>query len=272
MSEVQRAEPGLSGSRGRVALYATCVVDLFRPAVGLAAAELLEAAGYTVEVPPQSCCGQVAWNSGEPDRARELAWQVVTTCDDYDYTVLPSGSCAGMLVHCYPRLFAGDPRLLRVEAFCARVHELTRFLVEVADYHPAGSGLWRGRRATYHDSCAGLRELGIREQPRRLLADAGVSVAEMQDTEVCCGFGGTFCVKFPEVSNRMVADKLDNALASGADLLLGGDLSCLLNIAGKAARRGVTLETRHVTEVLVGGQPVPAIAAPAGEPGRAERD
>lgn len=254
--------------RGRVALYATCPVDLFRPAVGLAAAELLEAAGYVVEVPPQSCCGQVAWNSGEPERARELAWQVVTACDGCDYTVLPSGSCAGMLVYHYPRLFAGDPRLPRVEAFCARVHELTRFLVEVADYHPAGSGLWRGRRATYHDSCAGLRELGIREQPRQLLVGAGVTVTEMRDTETCCGFGGSFCVKFPEVSSRMVGDKLDNALASGADLLLGGDLACLLNIAGMAARRGVTLETRHVAEVLVSGKPAPAIAAPDGGPDR----
>ncbi len=256
----------MSSAAPRIGLLVTCPVDLFRPAVGWATVDLLEAAGCHVEVPAQSCCGQVAYNTGDRAAARSLAWQVVTAFEHFDYTVLPSGSCAGMIVHHYPRLFDDDERGARVRRFCERVHELTRFLVEVMDFRPdpspAGSG---DVTVTYHDSCAGLRELGIRQQPRQLLSScAGVTVTEMQDTEVCCGFGGTFCVKYPEISHRMARDKLANARATGAQLLLGGDLSCLMHLAGTATRQADSaaapaVQVRHVAEVLAGRLDEPPI-------------
>lgn len=260
---------GISSEK-HVGLFATCPVDLFRPVVGHASVRLLEAAGYQVTVPAQSCCGQVAYNNGDPDAARRLAWQLVVAFEQFDYIVLPSGSCAAMVRRHYPALFDGDARQPRVMAFCERVYELTVFLDEVAHFTPAGriasplSGT-----VTYHDSCAGLRELGIRQQPRRLLERcAGIAVTEMPDTDVCCGFGGTFCVKFPDISNRMVSDKLDNARTVSADVLLGGDVSCLLHIAGRAARRGDTLEVRHVAEVLADELEAPGIGAGEDKSGR----
>ncbi|GAB3272656.1 (Fe-S)-binding protein [Parahaliea aestuarii] len=241
-------------SRDTVGLFATCPVDLFRPGVGFATARLLEQAGYRVEVPPQSCCGQVNYNNGDTGHARELAWQLVQQFENYAYTVVPSGSCTGMIRCHYPDLFAGDPRQGRVKAFCERVYELTTFLVEVADYQPVTTqSATQHGTLSYHDSCAGLRELGIQSQPRTLLRHCADSeVQEMADTEVCCGFGGTFCVKFGNVSARMADNKLDNAVAAGADTLLGGDLSCLLHLAGRARRRGLNLAVRHVAEVLAG--------------------
>ena len=256
----------MTASAPRVGLFVTCPVDLFRPAVAWATVDLLEAAGCRVEVPVQSCCGQVAYNTGDRDAARRLAWQVVTTFEGCDYIVLPSGSCAGMIVHHYPRLFNDDDRGARVRRFCERVHELPRFLAEVMDFRPQPPpAAVDGLNVTYHDSCAGLRELGIRQQPRQLLgACAGVTVTEMKDTEVCCGFGGTFCVKSPEISHRMARDKLANARAAGAGLLLGGDLSCLMHLAGTATRRadGVqepAMAVRHVAEVLAGRLDEPPI-------------
>ncbi|WP_116364087.1 (Fe-S)-binding protein [Parahaliea mediterranea] len=249
----------------RIGLFATCPVDLFRPSVGFATAALLEAAGFTVEVPPQSCCGQVSYNNGLRDDAREVAWQLVQAFEPYDYTVLPSGSCAGMISHHYPALFAGDVRLPRVEDFCQRVYELTTFLVEVAGFTRLADNT-ASLSCTYHDSCAGLRELGIQAQPRELLGHCGgVVLKEMTDTNVCCGFGGTFCVKFGKVSAHMADAKLDNALATGADLLLGGDVSCLLHLAGRARRRGLDLQVRHIAEVLAGALSQPAIGEAAGQ-------
>lgn len=247
----------------QVGLFVTCPVDIFRPSVAEATVALLEAGGYSVSVPPQSCCGQVAFNNGEPDKTRQLAWQLVQAFAGCDYVVVPSGSCGGMAKVHYPELFRDDERLPEVERFCAKVYELTTFLTEIAHYQPTEkvTGL-EHRTITYHDSCAGLRELGIKRQPRELLSScAGVSVKEMPDTEVCCGFGGTFCIKFPEVSNSMVTHKLHNAASVGADMLLGGDLSCLLNIAGKARRQGSAIEVRHVAEVLAGHLHTPAIGA-----------
>ncbi|WP_213004172.1 (Fe-S)-binding protein [Parahaliea maris] len=255
--------------RDTVALFASCPVDLFRPDVGFATARLLEQAGYRVEVPPQSCCGQVNYNNGDARHARELAWQIVEQFERYSYTVIPSGSCTGMITCHYPELFANDPRQARVSAFCERVYELTTFLVEVADFQPpAALPATRHGVVTYHDSCAGLRELGVKAQPRELLRRcAGIEVTEMADTEVCCGFGGTFCVKFGNVSARMADDKLDNALAAGADTLAGGDVSCLLHLAGRARRRGLDLAVRHVAELLAdaGGAGIGEASAPEGD-------
>lgn len=261
----------MSATAPRVGLFATCPVDLLRPAVGFASARLLQQAGCEVTVPPQSCCGQIAWNNGLPGPARELAWSVVRAFHGVDYVVTPSGSCGGMLRRHYPALFEGDPRATQVEDFCARVFELTTFLHDVLGWRPAAPNCdLGGATVTYHDSCAGLRELGIRAQPRALLAScAGVTVAEMADTEVCCGFGGSFCMKFPELAARMADDKLDRADAVTPDYLVGGDLSCLLHLAGRRQRRceegdAGGVQIRHVAELLAGDLGTPPLEGPPG--------
>ncbi|MCS6780244.1 MAG: (Fe-S)-binding protein [Geminicoccaceae bacterium] len=239
--------------RPRVALFVTCLVDLFRPSVGWAAVELLEAAGCRVEVPePQVCCGQPAFNSGDRRTTEDLARQTIPTLEPFDYVVAPSGSCAGMLRKHFPELFDEDPAWKRrAEAVAAKSFELVSFLVEVRGMRKPPGRLCV--RATYHDSCSGLRELGVKEQPRALLrAIPGLELVEMEAAEVCCGFGGTFCVKYPEISTKMVEDKTRRAEATGAELLLAGDLGCLLNMAGRLARRGSALRVRHVAEVLAG--------------------
>lgn len=248
-----------------VGLFVTCPVDLMRPSVGFATIRLLEEAGCRVTVPPQSCCGQVAYNNGLPADARRLAWQVVESFRDFDYLVTPSGSCAAMLREHYPSLFEGDSRRPEVNAFCDKVHELTRFLVEVVDFRPAPGPA--PRDAAYHDSCAGLRELGIRSQPRDLLAGLA-EIREIPGRDVCCGFGGTFCTKFPAIANRMVEDKTDAVRHTGAELLVGGDVSCLIHIAGKLKRQErqdpalKPVEVRHIAEVLAGDLDTPGIGDP----------
>jgi L-lactate dehydrogenase complex protein LldE len=235
----------------RVALFVTCLVDLFRPSVGFAAVKLLEDAGCIVEVPPlQVCCGQPAYNSGDRATTKEIARQVIAAFEGYPHIVAPSGSCAGMLSHHYPGLFDDDPAMkARAEALASRTHELMAFLVDVlgvakVDAHYDGT-------ATYHDSCSGLRELGVKQQPRTLLGSVkGLALREMKTPEVCCGFGGTFCVKYPEISNAMVGEKTSDIAATGADTLIAGDLGCLMNMAGKLQREGRAVKVRHVAEVL----------------------
>src|ERR1700688_3121940 len=247
----------------RVALLVTCLVDLFRPSVGFAAVALLEAAGCTVEVPrAQTCCGQPAYNSGDRGDAKKIARQVIAAFAGYDYVVAPSGSCAGMVRVHYPLLFADEPAMLaEAEALAARTWELVAFLVDVRGMSRVAAR-W-DRRAAYHDACSGLRELGIKAQPRLLLASVeGLRLSELAEAEVCCGFGGTFCVKYPEISDKMVTDKAAEIAATGADAVLAGDLGCLLNIAGKLTRLGSRVETRHIAEVLAGMTDTPAIGAP----------
>ena len=248
----------------RVALFVTCLVDLHRPSVGFAAIRLLEAAGCRVEVPQaQTCCGQPAYNSGDRATARDMARRILDAFAGYDYVVAPSGSCAGMLRHHLPHLFDDDPNTrARADAFAARVHELVSFLVDMRGMTRV-EARYEGRVA-YHDSCSGLREMGVKAQPRTLLASVdGVTLAELREPETCCGFGGTFCVKYPEISVRMASDKTADAASSGADTLLAGDLGCLLNIAGRAAREGHALKVRHVAEVLAGmTENLPPIGAP----------
>lgn len=237
----------------RVALFVTCLVDLYRPSVGFAAIKLLELAGCQVEVPrAQTCCGQPACNSGDRATARELAEGILDVFGGYDYVVVPSGSCGGMLKHQLPRLFDDDPNLRsRANTLAARTFELLSFLTDILKWNGLANALG-GCEVTYHDSCSGLRELGIRAQPRKLLQAAGVSVREMADPDVCCGFGGTFCVKYPGVSVRMASDKVRDIVATGARTVLAGDLGCLLNIAGRLQRDGHTVQVRHVAEVLAG--------------------
>ena len=248
----------------RVALLVTCLVDLFRPSVGFAAVKLLEEAGCTVEVPrAQTCCGQPAYNSGDRGDAKAIARRVIEAFSGYDYVVAPSGSCAGMVKVHYPEMFADEPEMrARAEELAARTYELVSFLVDVRGMK-AVNARW-DRIATYHDACSGLRELGVKAQPRRLLATVdGLELRELPGAEVCCGFGGTFCVKYPEISDKMVGDKAADIAATGADAVLAGDLGCLLNIAGKLTRLGVPVEARHVAEVLAGmADDVPPIGGP----------
>jgi L-lactate dehydrogenase complex protein LldE len=252
--------PGSATGRPRVGLFVTCLVDLFRPSVGFAAAKLLSDAGCDVDVPAsQTCCGQPAYNSGDKATAAEIARLTIAAFEAHDYVVAPSGSCAGMLKMHYPALLVGDPTWsARAVAFAAKVHELISFLVDVRGVKAVDVEL--KARATYHDSCSGLRELGIRAQPRKLLASVqGLDLKELYDSDVCCGFGGTFCVKYPDISNTIVTKKAEHIAATGADTLLAGDLGCLMNMAGKLSRQGRRIAVRHVAEVLAGELSDPAI-------------
>jgi L-lactate dehydrogenase complex protein LldE len=236
----------------RVGLFVTCLVDLIRPTVGFAAVKLLQDAGCTVEVPVQTCCGQPAFNSGDRATTRAIAEQVIAAFEGYDYVVAPSGSCAGMLKTHYPELFAADAAWApRADAFCAKTHELISFLVDVMKVSKVAAAF--DGVVTYHDACSGLRELGIKAQPRKLLAGVqGLTITEMHDADVCCGFGGTFCVKYPEISNTIVTKKAEHVAATGAGTLLAGDLGCLMNMAGKLQRLGKPVRARHIAEVLAG--------------------
>ena len=244
----------------RVGLFVTCLVDLFRPTVGFAAVKLLEEAGCTVEVPrAQTCCGQPAYNSGDRADARAIAAQVIAVFESYDYVVAPSGSCAGMIREHYPTLFADDAALQkRAQALAARTYELVSFLTDVSGMSRVAAR-FEGT-ITYHDSCSGLRELGVKQQPRTLLRSvAGLRLAELPGAEICCGFGGTFCVKYPAISDKIVSEKTADIVATGADTLLAGDLGCLLNMAGKLRREGRPIAVRHVAEVLAGMTEAPPI-------------
>ncbi len=248
----------------RVAFFVTCLVDFFRPSVGFASVKLLRLGGCEVEVPAaQSCCGQPAFNNGDLDGARAVARQVIQAFAGFDYLIIPSGSCGGMIQRHYPELFADDPEWHpRALELAGRCRELVDFLSE-SDRVGLVDAEYPGRVA-YHDSCSGLRELGLYEQPRRLLTQvSGLTLCELSDAQTCCGFGGTFCVKYPDISGRMVNDKVDAIQASGADTLLAGDLGCLLNIAGRLARRGLEVRVFHIAEVLAGMAEGPGIG---GEP------
>ena len=246
-----------------VGLFVTCLVDLFRPSVGFAAVALLERAGCRVVVPRgQTCCGQPAYNSGARDIAAGIARNVVEAFDGLDYVVAPSGSCAAMLRLHLPGLFAdGSESRARADHLAGRTWELMSFLTDVRGVRDVAAS--HDGRAAYHDGCSGLRELGVRDQPRRLLSSvAGLELREIGDAEVCCGFGGAFCVKYPAVSGAMAERKVDAIEAAGASVVLSGEMGCLMNIAGTLTRRGSAIEARHAAEVLAGMTDTPAIGAP----------
>jgi L-lactate dehydrogenase complex protein LldE len=241
----------------RVGLFATCLVDLFRPTVGFAAAKLLQDAGCTVAVPAQTCCGQPAYNSGARTLAQDIARQTIAALEGYDHVVVPSGSCAGMMRRHYPLLLDGDAWHGRAVALARKTHELTAFLADVLKVErvagrPAGS-------AAYHDSCSSLRDLGIKAQPRALLQRAGVDVRELAAADVCCGFGGAFCVKYPEISAAMADEKIADIESTGAAMVVAADLGCLLHLAGRMKRQGKPMRARHVAELLAGMTDGPAI-------------
>jgi L-lactate dehydrogenase complex protein LldE len=263
--------PATATRRPKVGLFVTCLVDLFRPTIGFAAVKLIEASGCDVDVPAmQTCCGQPGFNSGDTEDAKELAKRTIILFEDFDYVVAPSGSCGGMIKEHYPELLADEPSWAhRAKAMAARTHELIAFLHDVRGMTALTARY--PETITYHDSCSGLRELGVKAQPRALLRLVeGVELVELPGAETCCGFGGTFCVKYPEISDKMVGDKAEDVLQSCAGTLLAGDLGCLMNMAGKLKRlameRGARpVKVRHVAEVLAGMTgDVPPIGEPKG--------
>ena len=237
-----------------VGLFVTCLIDAMRPSAGFAALRLLEYAGCTVIVPPsQSCCGQPAWNSGDRKAARKAAIPFLSAFDDCDYIVVPSGSCAGMLAHHLVDLFAGSPNELhRQQALkiAEKTHELTAFLVDIMALDSLPSS-YHGRLA-YHDSCSSLREMQIKSQPRALLKTLGAEVIDLDKADTCCGFGGLFSVKYPDISGAMVDDKASDVIDKTPDMLVSADMGCLMNIAGRLSRRGADIPVRHIAEILAG--------------------
>ncbi len=268
MNETAAGGGPMPKTQPRVGLFVTCLVDIIRPTVGFAAVKLLEDAGCKVIVPSQTCCGQPAFNAGDRLTAKTLATQAIEAFADCDYVVVPSGSCGGMLARHYPDLFAGEPDLAaKAERFAEKTHELVSFLVDVLHVERVAARFLG--TVGYHDSCAGLRELGIKSQPRRLLASIeGLSLVELAESETCCGFGGLFAVKYGEISNAIVSSKAEDIKSAGVDTVLAGDLGCLMNMAGKLQREGSPIKARHVAEVLAGMAEGPAIGESQKEPAR----
>ena len=263
----QTAERHVSTSRpspGEVALFATCLIDLFRPSAAFAAIDLLRAAGCDVAVPDgQSCCGQPAYNSGDRRDARALARQTIDLLMPYRFVVVPSASCAGMLRNHYPKLLSEDPVYRdKAAALCDKTYELSAFLAALPVQQGDTPGDRRARHITYHDSCSALREVGVDAEPRTLIDRCTeLKLTESAEKESCCGFGGTFCVKYDEISTHMADRKLEAFVASGAQTVTALDLGCLLHLAGRARRRNLPLEFRHLAEVLAGCRDAPPIAA-----------
>jgi len=266
MSETQRADASPKEERRKAGLFVTCLVDIIRPSIGFAAVKLIEDAGCRVVVPSQTCCGQPAFNSGDRRTARDLAKQAIDAFEDCDYVVVPSGSCGGMLIEHYPRLFAGEPEMAaKAERFAEKTHELMTFLTDVLGVETV-KARYDGV-VGYHDSCAGLRELGVKKQPRRLLESVeGLTLVELPEAETCCGFGGLFAAKYGELSNAIVARKTADIGGAKVDTVLAGDLGCLMNMAGKLQREGSPIKARHVAEVLAGMGDLPAIGENRKEP------
>ncbi|WP_426369043.1 (Fe-S)-binding protein [Pseudocolwellia sp. HL-MZ7] len=247
----------LNISEKRVGLFVTCLVNTMRPSVGFASITLLEQAGCTVEVPTsQSCCGQPAFNSGDDEGTRQIAYQIIEQFEEFDYVVLPSGSCASMIKKNFIEVFKDQPGWqARAQHLADRTHELLSFLVDVCKFQPDGVEL--DGTFTYHDSCSGYRSLNVYEQPRKMLSTVkGLKHKPLNGHSECCGFGGTFCVKYSDISNAIVSEKVENVVAADADYLLGGDMGCLMNIAGKLNREGnKKITALHTAEVLAGLAP-----------------
>ena len=228
---------------GRAALFVTCIVDQVFPSVGLAMADVLERIGWQLDFPQsQTCCGQPAFNSGYRAEARQVALHFLDVFREYEYVIVPSGSCTAMITHHYHDLGLDDP-------LSGRVYEFSRFLLDVARVDDVGARL--EAVATYHDSCHALRELNTKFGPRRLLANVrGLELREMDAAEECCGFGGTFSVKFADVSGAMVRTKLESIGRTGAGIVVSIDSSCLMQIEGAMRRAGMPARTMHLAEVL----------------------
>lgn len=236
----------------KIGFFVTCLVESMRPQVAIASIKVLEEQGCEVFIPSkQTCCGQPGFNSGDDQAAKKFARNVIDTFYEFDYLVAPSGSCLGMIKTHYPDLFLDEPEYLeKARGLAARSYEILSFLTDVLD---CKFDITFPYKTTYHDSCSGLRELDIRKQPRQLLASVkGLDLVELQDRDVCCGFGGTFCVKYPDISNSLVSDKVEDIESTGAEVLLAGDLGCLMNIAGRCTRLSKSVRCYHTIEVLAG--------------------
>jgi L-lactate dehydrogenase complex protein LldE len=246
-------------ARPRVGLFVTCLVDLVRPQIGFAAVKLLEKAGCDVEVPTQTCCGQPAWNSGANEHAAAIARQVIDAFEPFDFVVAPSGSCAGMIHVHYPECLKGDPVYAkRARALAAKTYELMSFLVRVRSMTKVAARC--AKKVCYQTSCSSLREMEVHDEPRQLLASVeGLTLNELKEPETCCGFGGLFSVKYPDISRHMADNKIADAVSSGANILVGADLGCLLHLKGRMIRKGLSVEVRHAAEILADMADGPAL-------------
>ena len=237
----------------RVSFFATCLVDQFFPEVGEAAIRLLRRLGCTVDYPSgQTCCGQPAFNAGHPNEARQMAASLIAACEGSEYVVSPSGSCVGMIRVHYPALFAADPeRKAKAEALAAKTYELSEFLVKVLKVDLAALGARFEGTVAYHTSCHMTRELGVKAEPLQLLDQiAGLERRDLERAELCCGFGGTFSVKLPEVAVAMADDKLADLEATGAQYLVGADCACLMHLQGRMRRKRMEVEVLHLAQLL----------------------
>lgn len=236
-----------------VSLFVTCLVDGISPGVGEAVVTVFERLGISVSCPPeQTCCGQPAFNSGYRTEARRAARRFIEVFEEADVIVGPSGSCVHMVKHHYPLLFDGDERWqARAKRVAEKTFEFTQYLVDVLGVTDLGAAF--SGKVTYHDSCHLLRGLGIGSQPRKLIENVrGATFVEMAASDRCCGFGGAFSVKYPEISSAMTEEKVHNILASGADAVVGCDASCLMNIGGMLSRMGSSVRCLHIAELLAG--------------------
>jgi len=236
----------------KVALFVTCLVDQLCPNVGMATVDVLERAGCTVTFDErQTCCGQPAFNTGYRTEARDFAKRFIEIFEtsDAEAIVIPSGSCTAMVKH-FHEVFEDDHEWKeRSDRIAAKTHELSSFLVNILGIDDVGA-ISNGK-ATWHDACHGLRDLGVHDEPRRLLIKVGgLEFVEMENADVCCGFGGTFSVKFPEISAGILDNKIEMIEKSGADTVVACDASCLMQISGRLSRIGSKVQTKHIAEIL----------------------
>lgn len=243
-------------------LFVTCIIDQIYPQVGVSVVRVLRKLGVAVGFPEgQTCCGQPLYNTGYTEQARRLARRVIEGFRDSAYVVVPSGSCAAMMGNFYPELFRDDPVMSeQARALSSKVREFSQFLTDVLGVGSVDRGRLRcgatlspesRGSVTYHPSCHLLREMGVRNGPIRLLENVrGIELRELPNAEVCCGFGGTFSVKYPHISEGMVADKVASVVSTGADTLVSCDMSCLMNIEGALSRQGSDVRVRHLAQVL----------------------
>ncbi|MCL6443052.1 MAG: (Fe-S)-binding protein [Alicyclobacillus sp.] len=238
----------------RVSLFITCLVDNFYPNVGKAMVRILDEQGVAVDFPEtQTCCGQPAFNSGYADEARAVARALLEAFEDAEYVVTPSGSCAGMIHHYYPALFQNHPKLAkRAQQLAAKTHEFSQFMVNVLGIQDLGARF--PHAVTYHPSCHGSRLLGIRDEPLALLSHVrDIRLIDLPYANDCCGFGGTFAVKMGDISAAMVGEKTEHVLETGAEVLVGTDMGCLMNIGGRLRRQGSSVRVMHLIELLYEG-------------------
>jgi L-lactate dehydrogenase complex protein LldE len=236
-----------------ITLFIQCLIDSLYPEVGMAMVNVFDRLGITMDCPPnQTCCGQPAFNSGYRQEARTAARRFIDIFEDAPLIVCPSGSCVNMVRHHYPELFQNEPRRLsRARKVSAKIFEFTEYLVDILKVDDVGAR-FEGR-ITYHDSCHLLRNLGVKQQPRQLIEHVhGAEFVEMKDSERCCGFGGAFSVKYPDISSAILEEKVDNIIAAEVDAVVGCDISCLMNIQGMLNRRKPDIKVLHIAQLLAG--------------------